>query len=106
WPGAFSSLVARNRRRYGGYVVHAAVVLLAIGIAGSSVYDTNREAKLRPGQSMKIRGYTLTYRQLVQRRSENAREIRALVDVRRGGSSEGTLSAGKNNYPVEQQTSN
>jgi cytochrome c-type biogenesis protein CcmF len=106
WPSAFSSLVARNRRRYGGYVIHAAVVLLAIGIAGSSAYDTTREAKLRPGQSMEIRGYTLTYRRLVEHQAENAREIRALVDVRRGDSSEGTLSAGKNNYPVERQTSN
>src|SRR6185437_10895253 len=35
-PRAFTSLIARNRRRYGGYVVHAAIVLLAIGIAGSS----------------------------------------------------------------------
>jgi cytochrome c-type biogenesis protein CcmF len=106
WPSAFTTLVARNRRRYGGYVVHAAIVLLAIGIAGSSAYDTSRQAKLRPGQSMQVRGYTLTYRRLVERQSENAREIRALVDVRRGGSSEGTLSAGKNTYPVEQQTSN
>ena len=105
WPSAFSSLVARNRRRYGGYVVHAAIVLLAIGIAGSSAYDTTREARLRPGQSMEIRGYTLTYRKLVQRQSENAREVRALVDVRRGRSRDGTLSAGQNHYPVEGQTS-
>ena len=39
WPRAFSSLIARNRRRYGGYIVHAAIVLLAIGIAGSSAYQ-------------------------------------------------------------------
>ncbi|HMI29004.1 MAG TPA: cytochrome c biogenesis protein CcsA, partial [Gaiellaceae bacterium] len=45
WPGAFSSLVGRNRRRYGGYVVHAAVVLLAIGVAGSSAYETVREQR-------------------------------------------------------------
>jgi cytochrome c biogenesis factor len=55
---------------------------------------------------MEIRGYTLTYRKLVQHQSENAQEVRALVDVRRGGSSDGTLSAGKNHYPVEGQTSN
>jgi cytochrome c-type biogenesis protein CcmF len=106
WPAAFSSLVARNRRRYGGYVVHAAIVLLAIGIAGSSAYDTTREAKLRPGQSMQVRGYTLTYRALTDRQGPNARELRALVDVRRGKDFQGTLSAGKNIYPVEQQTSN
>jgi cytochrome c-type biogenesis protein CcmF len=106
WPSAFSELVARNRRRYGGYVVHAAIVLLAIGIAGSSAYDTTHEGKLRPGQSMGIRGYTLTYRRLVEKRAENAREIRALVDVRRDGKPDGTLSAGKNHYPVEGQISN
>jgi cytochrome c biogenesis factor len=54
---------------------------------------------------MEIRGYTLTYRKLVQRQSANAREVRALVDVRRGRSRQGTLSAGQNHYPVEGQTS-
>src|SRR5438270_10883839 len=38
--GSVFRLIARNRRRYGGYVVHAAIVLLAIGIAGSSAYQT------------------------------------------------------------------
>src|SRR6476646_8308121 len=37
--GSLLTLVARNRRRYGGYIVHAAIVLLAIGIAGSSAYS-------------------------------------------------------------------
>ena len=41
--GGVFRLIARNRRRYGGYVVHAAIVLLAIGIAGSSAYQTQRE---------------------------------------------------------------
>src|SRR6059036_3445521 len=39
--GSFTELVARNRRRYGGYIVHAAIVLLALGIAGSSVYGSS-----------------------------------------------------------------
>ena len=62
WPGAFSSLVGRNRRRYGGYVVHVSIVLLAIGIVGSSAYDTISDAQLRPGQSMSVAGYDLRYR--------------------------------------------
>ena len=41
--GGIFRLIARNRRRYGGYIVHAAIVLLAIGIAGSSAYQTQRE---------------------------------------------------------------
>src|SRR6266487_108221 len=47
--GSFMQLIARNRRRYGGYVVHAAIVLLAIGVAGSSAYGTSSERKLSPG---------------------------------------------------------
>ena len=47
WPTAFAALVARNRRRYGGYVVHAAILLLAIGVAGSSAYQTVREREAR-----------------------------------------------------------
>jgi cytochrome c-type biogenesis protein CcmF len=106
WAAAFSELIARNRRRYGGYIVHAAVVLLAIGVAGSSAYQTVRERKLQPGQSMSVAGYTLTYRNLVQRQSSNAVERRAVVDLSRGGSPLGTIRPGKNDYPVEQQQSN
>jgi cytochrome c-type biogenesis protein CcmF len=106
WPGAFASLIARNRRRYGGYVVHAAVLMLAIGVAGSSAYQTVREQKLMPGQSMTIDGRTLTYRGVQQRQASNAQEFRAVVDVSIGGGHVTTLYPGKNVYPVEQQTSN
>src|SRR5262245_56538079 len=106
WPAAFSSLVARNRRRYGGYVVHAAVVLLAIGVAGSSAYDTVREARLARGDSLAVGDYRLTYRSVSERQAANATEIRATFDVARGGERLGTLQAGKNAYAVQQQVSN
>jgi cytochrome c-type biogenesis protein CcmF len=103
---AFGSLVARNRRRYGGYIVHAAILMLAIGVAGSSAYNTSRSARLAPGQSLKVRDYTLVYRGLNSTRSENAVETRATIDVYRGGSRIATMHPGKNSYPVEQQVSN
>ena len=106
WRAALASLVARNRRRYGGYVVHAAVVLLAIGIAGSSAYQTVGERRLRPGDSMRVGDYSLAYAGVAQRREANAVERRALLDVRRGGRELGRLEAGKNWYAAEQQTSN
>src|SRR5437588_473695 len=46
--GGVFRLIARNRRRYGGYVVHAEIVLLAIGIAGSGAYQTQRDRVLPP----------------------------------------------------------
>jgi cytochrome c-type biogenesis protein CcmF len=106
WWNAFSGLVARNRRRYGGYVVHAAVVLLAIGVAGSSAYGATKIQKFKPGDTMHIRNYRLTYLDSVQRRRPNHLEIRARIAVKRGGRNLGILMAGKNSYFAEQQTSN
>ena len=106
WPAAFASLISRNRRRYGGYVVHAAIVMLAIGIAGSSAFDSVAEAKLARGESMTIGDYTLRYSSLDERATANATEIRATFDVRRGDRDLGTLQAGKNAYTIEDQISN
>src|SRR5438445_501756 len=106
WPAAFSSLVSRNRRRYGGYVVHAAVVLLAIGVTGASAYQTVREARLKPGQSMTVAGDRLVFRGFQTRTEGNHRAIRALVDVYRGGHYLGRYRPGKNQYFAEDQVSN
>jgi cytochrome c-type biogenesis protein CcmF len=106
WWSAFSGLVARNRRRYGGYVVHAAVVLLAIGVAGSSAYGATKIQRFRPGDSMNIRGYKLTYLNSVERHAANHDELRARVAVTEDGKSIGTITPGKNSYFAEQQTSN
>jgi cytochrome c-type biogenesis protein CcmF len=104
--GSLTQLVARNRRRYGGYIVHAAIVLLAIGVAGSSAYQTVREGKLSPGQSLQAAGYTLTYRQLSTATAGNHEEVRAAVDLTRGGHQVARLHPGKNRYFAEQQVSN
>ena len=106
WTAGLFELVARNRRRYGGYVVHAAIVLLALGVAGSSAYQTVRETKVPPGGSMKAAGYTFVYGRLTERQGPNDLELRAPVDVYRGRSLVAHLNPGKNHYQAEQQTSN
>jgi cytochrome c-type biogenesis protein CcmF len=106
WLDAFASLIARNRRRYGGYVVHAAVVLLAIGVTGSSVYETVREARLRPGESMTVAGDRLVFRGYETTLESNHRAIRARVDVYRGERYLGRYRPGKNQYFAEDQISN
>ena len=57
---AFWGLIGANRPRYGGYIVHIGIILIAIGVTGS-VYDIEKKAFLMPGESMTIKGYTLTY---------------------------------------------
>jgi cytochrome c-type biogenesis protein CcmF len=99
--GSLTRLIGRNRRRYGGYIVHAAVLLLAIGIAGSSAYQTIRERTLAPGQSMSLAGITLTYRSLEGTTGPNYKGFRAILDVSRGGSHIATVDPGENDYAIE-----
>jgi cytochrome c-type biogenesis protein CcmF len=60
-PAALAAVVSRNRRRYGGYVVHIGVAVLLIGIAASSSFQTNRDVNLRPGESTVVDGREITY---------------------------------------------
>jgi cytochrome c-type biogenesis protein CcmF len=94
--GSLITLVARNRRRYGGYIVHASIVLLAIGVAGSSAYSTNAERRLGPGESMRVAGYTLTNRGITVATKPNVTETRAHLGVT--GPWTGTISSGDNQY--------
>jgi cytochrome c-type biogenesis protein CcmF len=106
WPQAFASLVGRNRRRYGGYVVHASIVLLLVGAVGVGAFSTSRQAKLERGDSISIAGYTLTHLGSEQRRGPNAQELRAHLLVSRDGERLGTVTPGKNRYFAEQLVSN
>jgi len=106
WLAAFTGLVARNRRRYGGYVVHASIVLLLVGAIGIGGFSTTTEARLAPGESLAVGGYRLQFLGADQRRGPNAQELRANLAVYRGDERVGTVAAGKNRYLAEQQTSN
>jgi cytochrome c-type biogenesis protein CcmF len=59
---AFLELVRRNQRRYGGYVVHLAVVVMFVGFSGAA-FDVEETKLLRPGERWQLDGYTLEYRQ-------------------------------------------
>jgi cytochrome c-type biogenesis protein CcmF len=106
WPGAFVSLVNRNRRRYGGYIAHLAVVVFVIGATGATAYSTVHEAVLAPGQTMQVRNYTLAFDGVTRRTGANFEERSAVVRVSKGGKSLGTLQPGQRAYPAEGQTSN
>jgi len=59
--GALIGVVSRNRRRYGGYIVHIGIAVLLIGIAASSSFQTSRDVTLRPGQSAVVDGREIAY---------------------------------------------
>jgi cytochrome c-type biogenesis protein CcmF len=57
---ALVSLIRRNNRRYGGYLVHLAILMIGVGAVGSQVYQQQTQATLAPGQSVTLAGYTIT----------------------------------------------
>jgi cytochrome c-type biogenesis protein CcmF len=98
WPSALLELVRRNRRRYGGYIVHLAMVVLVVGIVASGAYSTVREGHLGVGQSMQLDGYTLTNRGLFQTPGPNFTTTRVRLAVTHNGRSMGTLNPGLRSF--------
>src|SRR4029077_1403888 len=60
-PRALLALVRRNRRRYGGYIVHLGMAVLFVGVAASSSFQHASELGLSPGQSTRVGAYTVRY---------------------------------------------
>ena len=104
---ALPRLVWRHKPRYGGYIVHLGIVLLAMGIVGSQGFSTNKEATLAPGESMEVRGYTLTFNDegLTETSNANSSKVTATLDVSSGGEHLRFIDAskrfeGRNEEPV------
>jgi cytochrome c-type biogenesis protein CcmF len=85
WPRATGRTVRSNPRLYGGQIVHLGVVLVAIALAASASYSTEDQRPLLPGESMSVRGYTVTYLGIEQRADDVRQTIQARLQVERGG---------------------
>jgi cytochrome c-type biogenesis protein CcmF len=95
-------LVGRNRRRYGGYIVHTGMVLLFVAFAGMA-FKTETQATLRPGESVTLRSpyghvYTFTHVSVSQYDALNRRVTAALVEVSRDGKHMGRLKTEKRQH--------
>jgi cytochrome c-type biogenesis protein CcmF len=91
WPRALARLTGRNRRRYGGYLVHAGIAVLFLGVAASSAFVDQRDVRLSPGQSFEVNGYTVTYRHATAKLGGDSSgtgapiSLGAVLDVRKDG---------------------
>ena len=98
WAAATLRLFERDHRRYGGYLVHLGVAVIAVAVIGSNVYQQQTRAVVAPGESFEIGGYTLVYNGLLRRAGGGngiESEIVASLDVRRGGDDAGRLEPGQ-----------
>jgi cytochrome c-type biogenesis protein CcmF len=93
-------LARRNPRRYGGYLIHLSMVVMAIGILGMQVYQTTTQKTLAVGQNIQLAGYTLRYDSLAQFPYTDGRIVtRAVMSVYRGAQYLGNLYPRYDNYP-------
>ena len=102
YPLAFARLLGRNRRRYGGYIVHTGIVILFVAFAGMA-FKTETEATLRPGESASLRSpyghtYTFTHLGISQYDALNRQITAATVEVRRNGKPIGFLTPEKRQH--------
>ncbi|HEX3325259.1 MAG TPA: heme lyase CcmF/NrfE family subunit [Solirubrobacterales bacterium] len=84
-PAALVGVVSRNRRRYGGYIIHIGIAVLLIGIAASSSFQTKRDVDLKPGQSAVVGGRKVTYVRPTASVTKLAFTAGAVLRVEKGG---------------------
>jgi len=96
---AFFRLIGKNRRRYGGYLVHLGVVLVFVGIAGSSIFQRESLATLQKGESLQVGPYRLVYQGLTGYRTKSHQVAVATIAVLREGKPLGHLFPEKRFYP-------
>jgi cytochrome c-type biogenesis protein CcmF len=61
---ALFNLIGRNHRRYGGYIIHLGVVLIAIGIIGDAFFKQETQGTISAGESLSVGGYQLKFQEL------------------------------------------
>ena len=85
FAAALAGTVSRNRRRYGGYIVHAGIAVLLIGVAASSSFQTKRDLRLAPGESATVEGRTIAYQRPTVEVDERAFGFGAVLAVEQDG---------------------
>ena len=100
WPAALARVTARNRRRYGGYIVHAGIAILFIAVAASSSFQDSSDMRLEPGESGTVGEYTVTY--VNPTSSVNTEEqmltFGSVISVERDGEQVALLAPSRNYY--------
>jgi cytochrome c-type biogenesis protein CcmF len=101
---ALWNLTGKNRRRYGGYIVHVGVVLMALGIIGIELFQTETQATIPQGGQITLGQYTVQFNSLAVFDTADGRNVaRAVVSVYKDGRYVGELHPRRDYYYESQQ---
>ncbi|HJR17664.1 MAG TPA: cytochrome c-type biogenesis CcmF C-terminal domain-containing protein, partial [Gemmatimonadales bacterium] len=101
-PIAFGRLISRNRRRYGGYIVHAGILIYFVAFAGMA-FKREREATLKPGETVEMKSpfghtYRFTHQGISQYEALNRVVSAATVSVAKDGKPLGLMTSEKRQH--------
>lgn len=102
YPKAFWNLVTKNKRRYGGHIVHFGVVLIFMAFAGSA-FNVEKQVSLKPGESFKIKNYTLRFDALSNYPTASKQKVVATLTVLNDAHQVGIVSPEKSIYLGQNQ---
>src|SRR6266849_5775402 len=102
-PRALGRLVGKNRRRYGGYLIHVGVGSIFVAIAASNAFRIEAQETLKPGDEMAAGKFRLRYERITSDENAHLSRVAAEVSVWRGGKRIATLAPEKRFYKKPQQ---
>lgn len=101
---AFWELAGRNRRRYGGYIIHLGVVLMGLGIIGMEMFQTETQGTIGQGQELKVDQYTIRYDSIAIFDTTDGRNVaRAVISIYKDGQYVGEVHPRRDYYYESQQ---
>jgi cytochrome c-type biogenesis protein CcmF len=98
---AVGGLLRRHNRRYGGFVVHLGILIIALGVTGSHAWSVQTETTLRRGETAELAGYRLRFDGLSAAEESNHFKVVGAFTVTNGRAL-GVLMPAKKFYPQEQ----
>lgn len=78
---ALVNLIGRNHRRYGGYIIHLGVVLIALGVIGDAYFKQEIQGTLSQGESLSVGGYQFKFQKMLGYPGSDGREIVEAVGI-------------------------
>ena len=98
---AMGGLLLRHNRRYGGFVVHLGILIIALGVMGSHAWSVQTETTLHRGESAELAGYRFRFDGLTAVEESNHFKVIGAFTVSNGRVL-GVLRPAKKFYPQEQ----
>ena len=100
---ALMHLISKNRRRYGGYIIHVGIVMMFLAITGTSAFKQEQQITVKPGDSFPLGGYTLRYEGVEPRETPHIAYLTARIVVLKDGKQVDTLHPEKRFYKKPEQ---